>query len=258
MKSTGVKVVFDQISDTWAVHVPAKFSGKTEGLCGLADGEISNDLWIGTYAVASVSAGASVSADVVGSFFNHWLANSHGLAAIDASCLTDATSGTGLIAGGGNALARTFCSKLFTGDAFTQLAGLVDTNEYIDTCVRATASLPIPHADAIVSSDWPGCSVFAAYAEAGARLGKCVDWRSSTFCAYSGCTGNCAYQACGPSIQKTCDNFKIYDSLSVTYNSEGCFCAEGKVSSYYSYTELKLLYKQKYLTPKIYLKNTKQ
>ena len=230
MKSTGVKVVYDYVSDTWEVQVPAKFSGKTEGLCGLADGEISNDLWVGTYAVASVSASASVSADVVGSFFNHWLVT-NGASVNALGCLTDATAGTGLIAGGGSALARTFCTKLFSGDIFAELSNLVDTSEYIDTCVRTTAGLPIPRADAVISSTWPGCSVFAAYAEAGARLGKCIDWRSESFCAYSGCTGDCTYQACGPSIQKTCDNFKTYDSLNVVFNNEGCFCADGKVSN---------------------------
>jgi len=203
MESTGV----DYVSDTWSVHVPAKFSGKTEGLCGLADGEISNDLWVGTYAVASVSASASVSADTIGSFFNHWLVNNgasaNALATIDATCLADASVGTELIAGGGSALARTFCTKIFSGDVFAELSSLVDTSEYIDTCVRATAGLPIPRADATISSTWPGCSVFAAYAEAGARQGKCVDWRSDSFCSYSSCTGDCTYKACGPSIQTT-------------------------------------------------------
>ena len=236
-------MVFDYVSDTWAVHVPAKYSGKTEGLCGLADGEISNDLWVGSYAIASVSAGASVSTDIIGSFFNHWLVNNqagaNGLATVDSVCLTDASAGTGLIAGGGSALARIFCSKLFAGDIFAELAGLLDTTEYIDTCVRATAGLPNLRAGATIASDWPGCSVFAAYAEAGARLGKCIDWRSESFCAYSGCAGNgCQYQACGPSIQKTCDNFKTYESLNVLFNTEGCFCSDGKVKTFFGETKL--------------------
>lgn len=225
MKATGVKVVYDHASDTWSVEVPAKYSGKTEGLCGLADGEISNDLWIGSYAVASVSAKASVSTDVIGTFVNHWLAKNSG----SSECLVDAATETGLIAGGGSALARTFCSNLFASETFAELTSVVDPSEYIDTCVRATAGLPVLHAGASVSSNWPGCSVLSAYAEAGARLGKCISWRTDDFCPYS-CTGQgCVYEACGPSIQKTCENFKTYESLKVSFNAEGCFCSEGKV-----------------------------
>ena len=227
MKSTGVKVIYDHASDTWTVQVPAKYSGKTEGLCGLADGEISNDLWVGTYAVVSVSADAGVSANVIGTFFNHWLVNSGSSAT--AECLADAAE-TGLIAGGGNDLARTFCSNIFASETFAKLASLVDPTEYIDTCVRATSGLSLLHAGGVIASDWPGCSVFSAYAEAGARLGKCISWRKESFCAYSGCSGDgCQYQACGPSIQKTCDNFKSYESLNIAFNTEGCFCSKGKV-----------------------------
>ena len=235
MKSSGVKVVFDHASDTWDIHVPAKYSGKTEGLCGLADGEISNDLWIGTYAVASVSAKVAVSANIIGTFFNHWLSRNHasgsGLATAELpECLVDAAAETGLIGGGGSALAHTFCSQLFAKDLFSEVAKVVDTKEYIDTCVRTTAGSPVLHIGANIPSDWPGCSVFAAFVEAGSRLGKCVSWRSDKFCAYSSCSGNgCHYQACGPSTQKTCDNFKTYHSLKVSLNTEGCFCSAGKV-----------------------------
>merc|ERR1712096_487730 len=46
-KSTGVKLTFNLIVDSWIIDVPAKFAGKTEGLCGMADGEANNDFSVG-------------------------------------------------------------------------------------------------------------------------------------------------------------------------------------------------------------------
>ncbi|XP_078495661.1 uncharacterized protein LOC445660 [Ciona intestinalis] len=236
-KSTGVKVVFDQASDAWSIHVPAKFSGQTEGLCGLADGEISNDLWMGSYSVASVSTSVSASSQDVGTFFNHWLdkniaggsqVGANGEAGVS-SCLSDALPETGLIAGGGSALVRSYCEHVFALPTFSSLSSFVDAGEYVDTCVRATAGLPVMKIGVAVSGEWPGCSVFAAYASAAARAGKCIEWRTSDFCAYSGCSSGSEYIGCGSSVTKTCDNFKTFDGLPVTYNTEGCFCSSGKV-----------------------------
>uniref|UniRef100_F6TIX8 CTCK domain-containing protein n=1 Tax=Ciona intestinalis TaxID=7719 RepID=F6TIX8_CIOIN len=236
-KSTGVKVVFDQASDAWSIHVPAKFSGQTEGLCGLADGEISNDLWMGSYSVASVSTSGSASSEDVGTFFNHWLdkniaagsqVGANGEAGVS-SCLSDALPETGLIAGGGSALVRSYCEHVFALPTFSSLSSFVDAGEYVDTCVRATAGLPVMKIGVAVSGDWPGCSVFAAYASAAARAGKCIEWRTPEFCAYSGCSSGSEYIGCGSSVTKTCDNFKTFDGLPVTYDTEGCFCSSGKV-----------------------------
>ena len=234
-------MVFDHASDTWAVHVPAKFSGKTEGLCGLADGNIRNDLWIGSYAVASVSAAVKADADSIATFFNHWLASestSTDLVVGSAeeksglpSCLKDALPETGLIAGDGSALVRTYCSQLFTTGKFAEVTDVVDSTEYIDTCVRATAGLPVLQVGSPVSADWPGCSVCAAYASAAARAGKCIEWRSENFCAYPGTRiPGSEYHACGVDVQKSCENFKTYAAIKVNFNTEGYFCGEEKVS----------------------------
>uniref|UniRef100_H2Y887 von Willebrand factor n=1 Tax=Ciona savignyi TaxID=51511 RepID=H2Y887_CIOSA len=236
-KSSGVKVVFDQASDTWSIHVPAKFSGQTEGLCGLADSEISNDLWMGSYAVASVSSTATANSEDIGAFFNHWLATDSDVGisagvngeAVTSACLSDALPETGLIAGGGSSLVRSYCDQLFASSVFSPLASVVDPSEYVDTCVRAIAGLPVMKIGVAVSADWPGCSVFAAYASAAARVGKCIEWRNNDFCPYSGCGAGNVYMGCGTSIVKTCDNFKTFNGLSVTYDTEGCFCTGGKV-----------------------------
>ena len=62
-KSTRVKLTFNLIVDSWTIDVPAKFVGKTEGLCGLADGEASNDFNIGGNPTE------------LGNFFKDWALN---------------------------------------------------------------------------------------------------------------------------------------------------------------------------------------
>jgi len=224
--------VFDKVSDTWSVTVPAKFAGKTQGLCGLADGDMSNDLWVGSYAVAPVSATSTASGDDLASFFNHWLVDdtgaAGGLADSSPSCLSDALPDAALIAGAGSALVRSTCERYF-GSKFADLTGVVDPSEYIDTCVRTIADLPVLKPDAALSASWPGCSVFAAYVSAASRVGKCIEWRTADFCPYSGCSADFVYNGCGPSVMKTCDNYKTYNVIDHVFNTEGCFCVDGKV-----------------------------
>lgn len=95
-KKLGVVFEYDNSADAWEITVPAKFSAKTEGLCGMADTDASNDLWVGGYSVPSTKS------DAVETFFNHWLVNPSPI------CYTNA------LAGADNSLAasRDFCTKV--------------------------------------------------------------------------------------------------------------------------------------------------
>lgn len=95
-KKLGVVFEYDNSADSWEITVPAKFSAKTEGLCGMADTDASNDLWVGGYSVPIAKS------DAVETFFNHWLVNP------SAICYTNT------LAGVDNSLtaSREFCSKV--------------------------------------------------------------------------------------------------------------------------------------------------
>jgi len=193
-KSTDVKVVFDHAFDTWSVHVPAAFAGKTEGLCGMADGDCDNDFWAGGYPCG------------LDEFFNHWL--------LTPECAQVSVSAT--------AESTAYCTGLFSKGPLAEMASVVDKSEYMDTC-----ALVVPPSGKMSGE---GCSVFAAFASAAARAGKCVDWRSDDFCSYGACTiAGASYSACGPSVVKTCGNYKTYATVNAGHQAEGCFCNDGDV-----------------------------
>ena len=191
-------MVFDRLQDSWSIEVPAAFAGKTEGLCGMADGDSSNDFWVAGYP------------SEIESFLEYWL--------VDPNCKTvEATAST--------QSQQQLCKSLFERSAFVEMSQVLDASEYIADC----ASYDIPDGD-YISSDWAGCSVFAAFAEAASRAGKCVEWRSDNFCAYQGCsTIGAIYNACAPNIPKTCENFRAYHVLSKEHYKERCVCPDEKV-----------------------------
>jgi hypothetical protein len=229
IKSAGVKVIFDRSSDTWSVSVPSRFSGKTEGLCGLADGEVSNDLWVGSYAVTTVSTGVCANATDMEVFFNHYLDAD---ASAGVSCLAGADISAEVALSSDDTrviIARAFCAKLFKAKMFGELADVVDQKEYLEDCVRVSYNSPVRVYSNKITSNWPGCSVFASYAKACGRAGKCISWRTEDFCPFTGCGADMQYEACGASVCKSCSNYKTYEGLNVDYNTEGCFCTAGKV-----------------------------
>ena len=77
-KKLGVVFEYNRDSDAWEIEIPVRYSGKTEGLCGMADGEKANDLWMAGYSIPTTKSRA------VETFFNHWLVNPN------AGCYTDA------------------------------------------------------------------------------------------------------------------------------------------------------------------------
>lgn len=201
--STGVELIYDKENDNWEIIVPVKLSGNTEGLCGIADGKCENDFWMGTYAVKDVAA-----------FFNHWLVNDDGAE----SCKVDALDSLSA-----TAIAASYCSELFNGAIFGHLNNIVPNSEYIETCAKTTVGISM-------SKDWPGCSALSAYADACAQTGLCVKWRSDNLCPYKSCTGGSVYDSCGPNMEKTCSNYKVYAAVTPQFNAEGCFCPVGTVS----------------------------
>lgn len=197
-KNSGLKVVFDLLFDTWSLEVPAKYAGKTEGLCGMADGDKSNDFWVGEHPAE------------LDDFFKYW--------SIDSSCDVITQSQV-------TSESRATCEGIFAKAAFVEMSSAVDMSEYVETC----ANFALPPSGAI-GSDWPGCSVLAAFAESASRAGKCVEWRSEDLCAYGKCAvAGSSYSSCGPSVVQTCDNYKTYQTINVNYHTEGCFCPSGKV-----------------------------
>ena len=177
----------------------------------MADGDSENDFWIG---------GHSTTLD---NFFAYWLVTP-GCTEINAEVSAEV-----------QIQSRQLCSDLFSKSAFADMASVVDINEYVETC----AGIVPPEGK--ITSDWPGCSVFAAFASAASRAGKCVDWRTDDLCSYGKCSTGASYSACGPSTPKTCDNYKTYQAISVGYGVEGCNCDAGKVKRIWLYTFKMLL-----------------
>ncbi|XP_077966609.1 von Willebrand factor-like [Styela clava] len=205
-KKLHVTFEYDLNADAWEIIVPTKFAAKTEGLCGMADGDISNDLWVGGYAIAQTKK------DAIETFFNHWLIDVNA----DTSCFVDAIIDVDI----SMFSVKSFCAEIFSS---TFPNCLVDKTEYLETCTKKSAGMATPAG--IVPASWPGCSALSAYAADCARTGTCAHWRRDDLCPYSVCGAMGAqYSACGPSVVKTCTNYKFYSGLKISHNVEGCFC----------------------------------
>jgi len=198
-KSTGVKLTFNLIVDSWIIDVPAKFAGKTEGLCGMADGEANNDFSVGGNPTD------------LSDFFKYWALNP---LCVDIHAQASAAS-----------LAK--CTKYFEKMPTESSASAIDNSEFIDACSRYIW----PKGNNVPLS-WPGCSVFSAFANKAAKSGTCTNWRSEKFCSYTNkCRFGTTFSACGPNVPKTCENYKTYSTLNVAYDTEGCYCDAEKVLS---------------------------
>lgn len=99
MKNIGIHLLFDKNADSWEITLPAKFGAKTEGLCGMADGDATNDFWVGSYSISQAKT------DAVSTFFNHWLVTKG-----NELCYSDALESVAV--GASFASANEFCHKV--------------------------------------------------------------------------------------------------------------------------------------------------
>jgi hypothetical protein len=70
------------------------------------------------------------------------------------------------------------------------------------------------------------CRIAQAYADKCRTFGRCLDWRSKSFCPNEVCRLGFDYKSCGAGCSQTCASNKKECKFP---NIEGCFCPTGKV-----------------------------
>lgn len=72
------------------------------------------------------------------------------------------------------------------------------------------------------------CRVAESYAAACRGLGRCINWRSKSFCPYKECPKGFEYKPCNSGCLRTC---KLEDTHTqcIYRDIEGCFCPSGQV-----------------------------
>lgn len=132
-------------------------------------------------------------------------------------------------------LADKVCNEIMSQDYLKDCANFIDTRTYLNKCKQEYRK-----ACKDGTNEWTetrtvkaACDVIAAFAqECSDKLGICKnDWRDAR-CPYN-CTDNKQYKACGPTVEKNCDNKKHYETIltygEIKFTQEGCFCPDDKV-----------------------------
>jgi len=198
-------VQFRPCTGYWSVKTSAKYIGQTEGMCGSCDGSSANEFYV-EEACATLS---------IPDFARWWFVSR------DETCTPTPppppTCDT-----------CDLCTAAFSSSVFNTCRATVTTSVYEETCNRVNCIGQSAHLNGTSSTsidtknhvDYLSCSSIAAFA---AKCDECVEWRTPELCPVQ-CDANMEFKSCGPSIVKTCDNYKIYDTMRMTHRTEGCFC----------------------------------
>merc|ERR1712131_198107 len=198
-------VQFRPCTGYWSVKTSAKYIGQTEGMCGSCDGSSANEFYV-EEACATLS---------IPDFARWWFVSR------DETCTPTPppppTCDT-----------CDLCTTAFSSSVFNTCRATVTTSVFEETCNRVNCIGQSAHLNGTSSTsintknhvDYLSCSSIAAFA---AKCDECVEWRTPELCPVQ-CDANMEFKSCGPSIVKTCDNYKIYDTMRMTFRTEGCFC----------------------------------
>uniref|UniRef100_A0A3Q3WXU3 VWFD domain-containing protein n=1 Tax=Mola mola TaxID=94237 RepID=A0A3Q3WXU3_MOLML len=184
----------------------ALFGGNTEGQCGTCDNSQNNDCRSPNGQVESCSDSAG-----------HWVVPG-------TSCVIPTTPPTTVpppTTPKGPICNHDICDIL-TSSVFAPCHAVVSPGPYVKTCQNDYCT------DKKIA-----CRDLEAYATECSKEGVCIDWRNTTngLCEYK-CQSNKVYKACGPSVERTCNNRynTIYQNGSETSTKksrEGCVCPPG-------------------------------
>ncbi|XP_041365590.1 SCO-spondin-like, partial [Gigantopelta aegis] len=203
----GYKVKWDGRESVF-VQLSEDLKGKTCGLCGVYDGDPTNDF--------TADGGAVVQS--ASSFGTSWKKTLLGEAQCPdvpqkTACQTDTAEHSRV-----TSLATTNCEQLLNDNAFSTCRLAVDPAPYVEIC----------KADCCAAGGTTNCScnTFESYSRACLQKNMKISWRTTQRCPIA-CPTNMVYKECGSSCQKKCTDL----SPTCTDNTcvDGCFCRDGTI-----------------------------
>ncbi|KAK7109139.1 mucin-5B-like [Littorina saxatilis] len=174
---------------------------KTCGLCGVYDGDQSNDLTLDGGGQAANAA----------AFGTSWKKSNVG----EAPCPDSSQQQTCDAATSTRAGSR--CAALLSDPAFTACHSAVDVTMYIEACKFDCCKQ---------DTEACTCTSMEAYSKACMDKGVGLHWRRNNRCPVM-CSGGKIFQECGSSCTLTCENPK--QVCTDTSCVDGCFCPPGTV-----------------------------
>ena len=209
MSVNDLVVTFRPCTGYWSVKTSSSYIGQVEGMCGSCDGSADNDMFVSGSRLSVVD------------FARWWMVS------------RDETCTPPVIPPPPQCEECDLCTTAFSSSVFDTCRATITTETYETTCNRVNCIGQASHLNTTATSstsirnheDHLSCSSIAAFA---AKCDECVEWRTPELCPVT-CDANMEFKSCGPSIVKTCANYKIFDSLAITYKTEGCFCPENLV-----------------------------
>ncbi|XP_014469310.1 PREDICTED: hemocytin isoform X2 [Dinoponera quadriceps] len=186
------------------INAPAKFHGRTKGLCGTFTENQKDD-----FATPDGDVESAVTA-----FANKWREDK-----ICADDSEDEPKHPCELNPQKRATAEEYCSKIHS-DIFSGCHWHVDPTEFYRDCMYDMCAC-----DTVVESCL--CPILAAYAENCAALGVKLPWRSEIDECKIHCSGGQTYQVCGNSCTRSCEDISFYQDCKQEC-VEGCNCPEGQ------------------------------
>uniref|UniRef100_F6W680 CTCK domain-containing protein n=1 Tax=Ciona intestinalis TaxID=7719 RepID=F6W680_CIOIN len=221
---TGIFASISSGGSSWSVRVPAEYSGSTIGLCGQCDGDKSNDCWDGVKYIVKIIITAMK--QIIYIIFNTQIFCS---VQEFVTCFGASPTMPMFVPQPEVCIEGDKCAALITSSFDTCT---VTPDMYIQSCVASICNVSdhhlLIHSTIIKGGD--ECEALASMASACRSNGYCIEWRSDTVCPLT-CPMDKIYKACGPTVVKTCENYKTYATLPVEYTAEGCFCPDNLVYS---------------------------
>ncbi|XP_053374174.1 von Willebrand factor-like [Mercenaria mercenaria] len=189
----GYEMVFVTVTDD--------LKGKTQGLCGIYDGDQSNDFTTDTGVVVSEPA----------AFVTTWKRSLAGEVCPDTPQTGCSTADPKVVS-----TASGECNALM-GNEFATCHHAVDPRPYVLACQEDCCT---------TSGSSCVCSSLQAYATECLKLDIKINWRSKQSCSVK-CPTNQVYKQCGSMCAKTCQS----PAASCEDHSciDGCFCPDGMV-----------------------------
>ncbi|XP_062277538.1 mucin-5B [Scomber scombrus] len=196
----GLNIMWNEEESFW-VELDAKFKNQTCGLCGDFNG-------VQMYNEFKTETGDSITTEYFGEV---WKSNGPTEKCEEFSSLATQT----------NANQKYLCKDILSGPAFLSCRDLIDTDSFINACVK-----DLSHCNS--SSLSCLCSTISEYSRQCAHAGgNPQQWKTAQLCAET-CPFNLEYRECGSPCTDTCSNPQR-SQVCEDHCVNGCFCPSGTV-----------------------------